>query len=97
MSPLMRLLYEYGNEQHIEKIFLDPKYDNYANAVHRRYEAIAEKYPELASPLDDLISDMMIRSVYAEEAAFQVGFMLHGAHRRLQDQYSKLDILYRAI
>ena len=97
MTPLMRMLYEYGDEQNIRKWFLDKEHTKYKRAVSQRYDEIVKKYPELASPLDDLISDMMIRSVYAEEAAFQVGFMLHGALRRLQDQYSKLGILYRPI
>lgn len=97
MTPLMRILYEYGDEQNIRKWFLDEEHTKYKRAVSQRYDEIVKKYPELRMPLGELIGDVNARGDCECQAAFQVGFMLHGALRRLQDQYSKLDILYRPI
>ena len=88
MTDLMRTLYEYAQEQDIEKRFLDKEHSKYKGSAYKKFEKITEEYPQLVHPLDDLISDLNASGSCEHEAAFQMGFWLHGELIRLQKAYN---------
>ena len=87
MTDLMKVLYEFAEEQDLGKNFLDEEHSKYKESAYRRFEKIVEEYPQLLRPLDDFISDLNARHFYEQEAAFQVGFLLYGELTRLQKAY----------
>ena len=90
MTDLMRALYNFTEEQNLEKCFLDEEYSKYRASAYQRFEKITAEYPQLTGPLDDLVSDLNACCACEQEAAFQVGFLLRGELGRIQNGYSSL-------
>ena len=90
MTDIMRALYNFTEEQNLEKSFLDREYTKYRASAYQRFEKLTAEYPQLMRPLDDLVSDLNACCAYEQEAAFQVGFLLRGELGRIQSGYSSL-------
>ena len=90
MTDLMRALYNFTEEQNLEKSFLDREYTKYRASAYQRFEKLTAENPQLMRPLDDLVSDLNACCAYEQEAAFQVGFLLRGELGRIQSGYSSL-------
>lgn len=90
MTELMRALYNFTEEQNLEKSFLDREYNKYRASAYQRFEKITTEYPQLLGSLDDLVSDLNVCCGYEQEAAFQMGFLLRGELSRIQKGYSSL-------
>ena len=90
MTDLMRALYEFTEEQRLEKHFLRKEYEEYHRAAYRKFDEIVAEYPQVHKKLNDMVSDLNACSSYEYEAAFQVGFLLRGELGRIQNGYSSL-------
>ena len=69
MTDLMRALYNFTEEQNLEKSFLDREYTKYRASAYQRFEKLTAEYPQLMRPLDDLVSDLNACCAYEQEAA----------------------------
>ena len=90
MTDLMRALYNFTEEQNLEKYFLGKEYNNYQWAIKQKMEEIRTEYPQVRKKLNDLLSELNASYSCEYEAAFQVGFLLRGELSRIQNGYSSL-------
>ena len=90
MKSIMRVLYQFVEEQNIEKNYLDSEHEKYQEAAYNQFEKIVKEYPQLLEPLDQFVSDLRVCQSYEQEALFQVGFLLYGELSRLLQSYSNI-------
>ena len=90
MTDLMRTLYDYIHDRHVEKYFVDAEYYWVQQVIRLRQEELLREHPELREDLDGLFSEMNLRHALELEAAFQAGFILFGELTRLQNTCASL-------
>ena len=87
MTSLMKALYEFTEEKHLGQRFLDEEYNKYWDSAYKRFEKLIAEYPQIMQELDDLVGDLSACRDYAQEAAFQAGFLMHGELLHLRESY----------
>ena len=64
MKSIMRVLYQFVEEQNIEKNYLDSEHEKYQEAAYNQFEKIVKEYPQLLEPLDQFVSDLRVCQSY---------------------------------